>query len=133
MSETELSSETTVNDMLTDDVSAGELDSSAENLPLKPLSAGPTSAADAELDLDMLMEVPVTLSVEIGTNKMPIKQLVSLNQGSVVDLERDINEPMNLLVNGTLIARGEVVVIGQKFGLRVVDILSPKDRLRNLR
>lgn len=104
----------------------------AENMPLKPLSQDPVGAG-IDLDLDMLMEVPVTLSVEIGTNKMPIKELVSLNQGSIIDLDRDLSEPMSLLVNGTLIARGEVVVIGKRFGLRIVDILSPKDRLRNLK
>ena len=107
-------------------------DEGAENMPLKPLSEDPIGAG-VDLDLDMLMEVPVTLSVEIGTNKMPIKELVSLNQGSIIDLDRDLTEPMSLLVNGTLIARGEVVVVGKRFGLRIVDILSPKDRLRNLK
>ncbi|MCL4130789.1 UNVERIFIED_CONTAM: hypothetical protein GTU68_010307 [Idotea baltica] len=79
------------------------------------------------------MDVPVTLSVEIGRSKLPIKQLISLNQGSVVELERGVNEPLDLMVNGTLIARGEVVVVDGQFGLRLIDIVSPSERLKNLK
>lgn len=79
------------------------------------------------------MDVPVTLSVEIGRSKLPIKQLISLNQGSVVELDREVSEPLDLMVNGTLIARGEVVVVDGQFGLRLIDIVSPSERLKKLK
>lgn len=87
----------------------------------------------AEVNLDALMDVQVTLSVEIGRQKMPIRQLISLNQGSVVELDREVNEPLDLMVNGTLIARGEVVVVDGQFGLRLIDIVSPPERLKQLK
>jgi len=86
-----------------------------------------------EINLDSLLDVPVTLSVEIGRTRLPIKQLISLNQGSVIELDREVNEPLDLLVNGTLMARGEVVVVDGKFGLRLIDIVSPRDRLKKLK
>ena len=92
-----------------------------------------TSVLGAEINLDSLMDVQVTLSVEIGRSKLPIKQLISLNQGSVVELERGVNEPLDLMVNGTLIARGEVVVVDGQFGLRLIDIVSPSERLQKLK
>jgi flagellar motor switch protein FliN/FliY len=91
------------------------------------------SSKGGEINLDALMDVPVTLSVEIGRSKLPIKQLISLNQGSVVELERGVNEPLDLMVNGTLIARGEVVVVDGQFGLRLIDIVSPSERLQKLK
>ena len=105
--------------------------------PLQELQAEPAvggnSQAGGEINLDALMDVPVTLSVEIGRSKLPIKQLISLNQGSVVELDRGVNEPLDLMVNGTLIARGEVVVVDGQFGLRLIDIVSPSERLKNLK
>lgn len=84
------------------------------------------------LNMDSLMDVPVTLSVEIGRKRMPINELVSLSAGTIVDLNRDLDAPLDLLVNGTLIARGEVVVMGKKFGLRLVDICSNKTPITEL-
>jgi len=106
--------------------------------PLQELQPDASAAAMAagsggEINLDALMDVPVTLSVEIGRSKLPIKQLISLNQGSVVELERGVNEPLDLMVNGTLIARGEVVVVDGQFGLRLIDIVSPSERLKKLK
>lgn len=98
--------------------------------PEVPSGGGSTGG---EINLDALMDVPVTLSVEIGRSKLPIKQLISLNQGSVVELERGVNEPLDLMVNGTLIARGEVVVVDGQFGLRLIDIVSPSERLQKLK
>lgn len=102
-----------------------------------PAAAGGGSAPDtgtgAEINLDALMDVQVVLSVEIGRTKVPIKQLVSLNQGSVIELDRGVNEPLDLLVNGTLMARGEVVVVDGQFGLRLIDIVSPSERLKKLK
>jgi flagellar motor switch protein FliN/FliY len=101
----------------------------------QPEQAPPTAApADGgEINLDALLDVPVTLSVEIGRARMPIKELMSLNQGAVVELDREVGEPLDLLVNGTLMARGEVVVVDGQFGLRLVDIVSPAERLKTLK
>jgi flagellar motor switch protein FliN len=104
--------------------------------PLQELQPEVTSSGGSkgtEINLDALMDVSVTLSVEIGRSKLPIKQLISLNQGSVVELERGVNDPLDLMVNGTLIARGEVVVVDGQFGLRLIDIVSPSERLQKLK
>lgn len=87
----------------------------------------------AEINLDALLDVQVQLSVEIGRSKVPINQLISLSQGSVIELDRGVNEPLDLLVNGTLMARGEVVVVDGQFGLRLIDIVSPRERLKKLK
>ena len=93
----------------------------------------PPQSTGAEINLDALMDVQVQLSVEIGRSKVPIKQLISLSQGSVIELDRGVNEPLDLLVNGTLMARGEVVVVDGQFGLRLIDIVSPPERLKKLK
>lgn len=104
-----------------------------ENVELKPLSSDVVIGKEKqEINMDTLMNVPVTLSVEIGKRKMPIQQLISLNKGSMVELDKLVDEPLDLLVNGTLLARGEVVVLGENFGLRLVDIVSQSERLSKL-
>jgi len=87
----------------------------------------------ADLNLDMILDVPVTLSLEVGRARMPIRNLLQLNQGSVVELERGAGEPLDVYVNGTLIAHGEVVVINDRFGIRLTDVVSPSERVRRLR
>lgn len=84
------------------------------------------------VDLDMILDIPVTLAVEIGRTKINISNLLKLNQGSVVELDRLAGEPMDLLVNGTLIAHGEVVVVNEKFGIRLTDVLSAAERIKNI-
>ena len=83
-------------------------------------------------DLDMIMDIPVQLSVELGRTKMPIKNLLQLAQGSVVELSGLAGEPLDVLINGFLIAQGEVVVVNEKLGIRVTDIITPSERLRRL-
>jgi len=104
-------------------------------------STTPKAAEFAELDdesgeetvnLDAILDVPVTISMEIGRTKLNIRNLLQLNQGSVVELDRLAGEPMDVLVNGTLIAQGEVVVVNEKFGLRLTDIISPVERVKRL-
>lgn len=115
---------------------AQEQASEEEKVPLKPLKDGGSSGAltaSGEIDISALMDVPVTLSVEIGKKRMPINDLVSLTPGSIVELDKEHSAPLDLLVNGTLIARGEVVVIGKRFGLRLVDVVSPKERIEKLK
>lgn len=85
-----------------------------------------------EVRLDVILDVPVTVSLEIGRTKINIRNLLQLNQGSVVELDRFAGEPMDVLVNGTLVAHGEVVVVNDKFGIRLTDIISPSERVRKL-
>ncbi len=88
---------------------------------------------DENVNLDVILDIPVTLSMEIGRTKISIRNLLQLNQGSVVELDRLAGEPMDVLVNGTLIAHGEVVVVNDKFGIRFTDVISPAERVRRLR
>jgi flagellar motor switch protein FliN len=91
------------------------------------------SSPGSDVNLDVVLDIPVNLSMEIGRTKISIRNLLQLNQGSVVELERLAGEPMDVLVNGTLIARGEVVVVNEKFGIRLTDIISPAERVKKLK
>lgn len=93
---------------------------------------GDNVAAPGRNDLDMIMDIPVQLTVELGRTKMPIKNLLQLAQGSVVELSGMAGEPLDVLVNGFLIAQGEVVVVNDKFGIRLTDIITPSERVRRL-
>lgn len=86
-----------------------------------------------ENNLEMILDIPVTLSVEIGRTRINISNLLKLNQGSVVELDRLAGEPMDVIVNGTLVAHGEVVVVNEKFGIRLTDIISPTERVKKLK
>ncbi len=86
-----------------------------------------------EVNLDVILDVPVTLSMEVGRTRIAIRNLLQLNQGSVVELERAAGESLDVYVNGTLIAHGEVVVVNEKFGIRLTDVISPAERIRKLR
>lgn len=85
-----------------------------------------------EVELDVILDVPVTLSLEVGRTKITIRDLLRLNQGSVVELDRPADEPMDVRVNGTLIARAEIVVVDEMFGIRLIDVVSPSERIRKL-
>ncbi len=87
----------------------------------------------SDVNLDVVLDITVNLSMEIGRTKISIRNLLQLNQGSVVELERLAGEPMDVLVNNTLIARGEVVVVNEKFGIRLTDIISPAERVKKLK
>lgn len=91
------------------------------------------SLPETDVNLEVVLDIPVNISMEIGRTKISIRNLLQLNQGSVVELDRLAGEPMDVLVNGTLIARGEVVVINEKFGIRLTDIISPAERVKKLR
>jgi len=90
------------------------------------------AAAAARTDLDMILDIPVQLEVQLGRTKIAIKNLLQLAQGSVVELDGMAGEPMDVLVNGCLIAQGEVVVVNDKFGIRLTDIITPSERIRKL-
>lgn len=89
--------------------------------------------ASGDVNLDVILDVPVTLSMEVGRTRIPIRNLLQLNQGSVVELDRAAGEPLDVFVNGTLIAHGEVVVVNERFGIRLTDVVSPAERLRKLK
>jgi len=88
--------------------------------------------AGAPNNIDMILDIPVNLTVELGRTKLAIRSLLQLAQGSVVELDGLAGEPMDVLVNGCLIAQGEVVVVNDKFGIRLTDIISPSERIRRL-
>ena len=88
--------------------------------------------AGAMQDLDMILDIPVNLTVEMGRTRISIRNLLQLAHGSVVELDALAGEPMDVLVNGTLIAQGEVVVVNEKFGIRLTDIVTPTERMRKL-
>lgn len=83
-------------------------------------------------DLDVILDIPVTISMEVGNTQIPIRNLLQLNQGSVIELDRLAGEPLDVLVNGTLIAHGEVVMVNEKFGIRLTDVISPGERIKRL-
>ncbi len=89
--------------------------------------------AGHDINMDVILDIPVTVSMEIGRTMINIRQLLQLNQGSVVELDRLAGEPMDVLVNGTLIAHGEVVVVNDKFGIRLTDVISPAERVKKLK
>jgi len=85
-----------------------------------------------DINLDVILDVPVTISMEIGRTQINIRNLLQLNQGSVVELDRLAGEPMDVLVNGSLVAHGEVVVVNDKFGIRLTDVISASERIKRL-
>lgn len=132
-----MSDETTVNEAITaDDWGAAMAEQSPPTAPVKPAAfqqfgAG-GAAATTQNDLDMILDIPVQLTVELGRTKMPIKHLLQLAQGSVVELAGMAGEPLDVMINGFLIAQGEVVVVNEKLGIRLTDIITPSERLHRL-
>ncbi len=98
-----------------------------------PESGDAAAAGSGDINLDVVLDIPVTLSMEVGRSKLSIRSLLQLNQGSVVELNRATGEPLDVFVNGTLVAHGEVVVVNEKFGIRLTDVISPAERIRKLR
>jgi len=94
------------------------------------------SAAEGSIEnekLDVILDIPVSLSLEVGRTNLPIRNLLQLTQGSVVELDRLAGEPLDVMVNGTLIAHGEVVVVNEKYGIRLTDVMSPHERIQKLK
>ncbi len=112
-----------------EDLSADDPTEAAEFDALEP---SPERASTGDVNMDAILDVPVTISMEIGRTNVTIRNLLQLNQGSVVELDRLAGEPMDVLVNGTLIAQGEVVVVNEKFGIRLTDIISQAERVKRL-
>jgi flagellar motor switch protein FliN/FliY len=91
------------------------------------------SPGDEDVNLEVILDIPVTISMEVGSAKINIRNLLQLNQGSVIELDRMAGEPLDIKVNGTLIAHGEVVVVNEKFGIRLTDVISPAERVKKLK
>lgn len=104
-----------------------------ENLATLPDAPQDAPSAHSEPNLDRVLDIPINLSLELGHTRMSIRELLRLSQGSVVKLDRPGGDPLDILVNGCLVARGEVVVINERFGVRITDIVSPEERIRRLR
>lgn len=105
---------------------------SAQPADIFPSFGGNAGNTGMMNELDMILDIPVKLTVELGRTKITIKNLLQLAHGSVVELDAMAGEPMDVLVNGTLIAQGEVVVVNDKFGIRLTDIITPSERMRKL-
>ncbi len=106
----------------------------AESVELDEFDAvAPLATTEGNPDLDVILDIPVSISMEVGRTSITIRNLLQLNQGSVIELDRLAGEPLDVLVNGTLIAHGEVVVVNEKFGIRMTDVISPAERIKKLR
>ncbi|WP_077045781.1 flagellar motor switch protein FliN [Pseudomonas sp. KK4] len=116
---------------------AADASSSSNNrLPMEEFGSVPRSNDPVSLEgpnLDVILDIPVSISMEVGSTDINIRNLLQLNQGSVIELDRLAGEPLDVLVNGTLIAHGEVVVVNEKFGIRLTDVISPSERIKKLR
>ena len=115
---------------------SGDADGTGEvnNVELDELQdSSPSLSSEEHQRLDSILDIPVTISMEVGRSKINIRNLLQLNQGSVVELDRVAGEPLDVLVNGTLIAHGEVVVVNDKFGIRLTDVISQTERIKKLK
>lgn len=92
-----------------------------------------SEATEEDVSLDVILDIPVTISVEIGHTSIDIRNLLQLNRGAVVELDRLAGEPLDVMVNGTLIAHGEAVVVNEKYGIRLTDVISPAERVKKLK
>ncbi|VAX03929.1 Flagellar motor switch protein FliN [hydrothermal vent metagenome] len=111
---------------------AGSADT-VEQAPMENLQAEENGETLADVSLDVILDIPVNISLQIGSAKISIRNLLKLNQGSVVELERLAGEPLDVKVNGTLIAHGEVVVVNEKYGIRLTDVISAQERIKKLK
>ncbi|MEG5265776.1 flagellar motor switch protein FliN [Pseudomonas sp. JDS28PS106] len=115
---------------------AADAGNSSNRMAMEEFGSVPKTAGAATLDgpnLDVILDIPVSISMEVGSTDINIRNLLQLNQGSVIELDRLAGEPLDVLVNGTLIAHGEVVVVNEKFGIRLTDVISPSERIKKLR
>lgn len=112
---------------------SGEGEPGYERAHLNTLRPEGGASGSEDSNLEVILDVPVTISMEIGRTYISIRNLLQLNQGSVVELDRLAGEPMDVLVNGTLVAHGEVVVVNEKFGIRLTDVVSPAERVKKLK
>ncbi len=116
--------------------SAAAAEPAAPRAKMEEFGSVPRQPTPVNMDgpnLDVILDIPVYISMEVGNTEITIRNLLQLNQGSVIELDRLAGEPLDVLVNGTLIAHGEVVVVNEKFGIRLTDVISPSERIKKLR
>lgn len=133
LEETGSAGQADIDALLAADVGAG---GGSNRLPMEEFGSSPRSNEAVSLEgpnLDVILDIPVSISMEVGSTEINIRNLLQLNQGSVIELDRLAGEPLDVLVNGTLIAHGEVVVVNEKFGIRLTDVISPSERIKKLR
>lgn len=106
---------------------------SAKQAPMESLESQAAGPSMEDVNMDVILEIPVSVSMEVGRTSISIRNLLQLNQGSVVELDRIAGEPLDVMVNGTLIAHGEVVVVNEKYGIRLTDVISASERIRKLK
>ena len=130
-----MTNETDVNqDAMADEWAAAMAEAgAAQPAPMDNLRDESRPLGEGDVNLDVILDIPVTIAMEIGRTKINIRNLLQLNQGSVVELDRLAGEPLDVLVNGTLIAHGEVVVVNEKYGIRLTDVISPAERVKKLK
>ena len=116
----------------TDDYAAAPLKDLSDDIPMASADVAPTMD-EQDINLDVILDVPVTIPVEIGRTQVPIRDLLRYSQGSVIELDRLVSEPLDVLVNNTLIAHGEVVVVDDQYGIRLTDVISPSERVKKLK
>lgn len=110
-----------------------QADTEVKPASLEEFNEGAPITQEERRKLDTILDIPVTISMEVGRSQISIRNLLQLNQGSVVELDRVAGEPLDVLVNGTLIAHGEVVVVNDKFGIRLTDVISQTERIKKLK
>ena len=109
-----------------------EAQEESDSLGFEEFDNDPGAGKSLSPELDIILDIPVTISMEVGSTSITIRNLLQLTQGSVIELDRLAGEPLNVLVNGTLIDHGEVVVVNEKFGIRMTDVISPAERIKKL-
>jgi len=120
-----------MNDSFNDDL--GSAPQTARMTPLTGQRVSDDTTSARQFNLDMIMDVNVTLAIEVGRTRMSIQDLLKLSQGAIIELDRMAGEPLDVLVNGTLVARGEIVVVKEKFGIMLTEVVSPEARVQRLR
>ncbi len=117
-----------------EDAMSEQAETEAQSATMDPLQEDGEGKKVVDTEkLDVILDIPVSLSMEVGRTQIPIRSLLQLTQGSVVELDRLAGEPLDVMVNGTIIAHGEVVVINEKYGIRLTDVMSPAERIQKLK
>lgn len=111
----------------------GEVEDDVAQAPMQDLQNSSDGPSMEDVNLDVILDIPVSISMEVGQSKISIRNLLKLNQGSVVELDRLAGEPLDVMVNDTLIAHGEVVVVNEKYGIRLTDVISAAERIKKLK
>jgi flagellar motor switch protein FliN/FliY len=109
-----------------------DLSNQTKNENDETVSANGKSCSNGKCDLDIILDIPLNITVELGKVRMPVNELLQLGQGSIIELSKQVGEPLDIYVNNKLVAKGEVVILDEKFGIRVADIINPAERAKSL-